>query len=227
MKKSYVCGLSFLVIAGLLCGSLAAAGLAAESPKKVVKIQPAKIETAPAPRQKVEPVKPVAIEELPPQPAPVVEAAPEPTQKLYGPYIGLSGGVAQPGYAVGLGLGTTLFTIADKTDINVRLGVGYAAGNSIKAWIGGADVSLVFRQLATASFPLALGIGGGIVYPFSVNDNRTGEMGYEAFGGAYYGLTDNLELGLEVGYIDFKVKENNVSRSSKGVLARAGLKWYF
>lgn len=226
MRKGLCLGLAVLLVAGLLvAGSLPASA----APAKVVKIQPAKIESAPAPRQKVEPVAPTTIEELPPQPAPVVEqpAPPPPAYKMSGPYVGISGGYGQPGFAVGLGAGLTLFTIAEKTDINARVGIGYASKDAANGFVAGGDLVLALRQFATPTFPLVLGIGGGISYPVKMNGDRKGELGYEAFGGLYYNITENIQLGGEVGYLDLKYKEGAVAKSAKGVLGRAGLNWFF
>lgn len=226
MKKGIALGLLLLLVLGLMS---VAQSPASAAPAKVVKIQPAKIESAPAPRQKVEPVAPTTIEELPPQPAPVVEqpAPPPPAYKMSGPYVGISGGYGQPGFAVGLGAGLTLFTIMDKTDINARVGIGYASKDAANGYVAGADLVLAFRQLATPTFPLVLGVGGGVAYPVKMNGDRKGELGYEAFGGAYLNITENIQLGGEAGYLDLKYKEGAAAKSAKGFLGRVGLNWFF
>lgn len=227
MKKGLVIGFALLLVAGLLVSGNTP--VRAATPK-VVKIAPARIESAPVARQKVEPVEPTTIEELPPQPAPVVEVvAPPPAYKMSGPFIGASAGIAKSSWAAGLGLGTTLFTIADTIDINPRVGAGYISvdNGKTKGWTVGADLVVEFRSFASPSFPLSLHVGAGVFYPFAMSDDVKGEIGYEAFGGVFYNLTTNIQLGAEVGYQKVNWKKADVAGSESGILGRLGIKWFF
>lgn len=203
--------------------------------KKVVKIQPSGIQQFET-RKKVEKIEPEPIEKFsePFQPAKSPEEtgsadslSKEKEYRLSGPFVGLAGGVASPGWALGLGLGTTLVSnIMDKVDLNARLGLGYAAGNGVQAWVSGLEGIICFRGLASSNMPLAFVLVGGIFYPVSMNDNRSGELGYNILAGVDYNVTQMSQIGLEVGYGDFKYKENNAAKSSKGIIARVGYKLF-
>lgn len=224
-----------LVVLGFVF-SLVSWGSAAEPVrKKVVKIKPAQIEEQEPTPVKTTRIKPKALESSgkPPKAKPISGKGAEGAgaRGLYaergpsGIFVAVKGGFAMPRAMAGLEIGTTfLNNVMDKADLAGRLGVGYLKGFGYTVWSVYGDVLLASDIFRSANCPLTLNLGAGLNYPVSVNENRTGSLGFNVFLGLNYDIIERGQLFVEGSFNTFAIKDQQ-TRSGGGLLA--GFKYFF
>jgi hypothetical protein len=206
--------------------------------KKVVKVKPAQIEESPTP-VKTTRISPRSLEEessakgkTPPKAQPVSGkgsgAAGESGFYEKGPsglFVAVKGGFAMPRAMAGAEVGTTFVSnVMDKTDLTGRLGVGYLKGFGFSAWSVYGDVFLSWDVLRSKQLPLTLNLGVGLNYPVSVNDNQTGNLGFNVFLGLNYDILEKGQLFVESGFHTFAIKDKD---TRNGVSCLIGYKQFF
>lgn len=199
MKKIFIAVIGVSLIAGL-----ASNAFAAPVRRKVVK---------PTPR-KIVPVKPgpVAPETVMPEPAPLAPAAKSGTSKGMGLSVGAKAGLTAgiPGVTadIGYSLARWIPGAAARISLDYLTGNNSNSGAAVDNPMKSVDLKIggtyALDMLKNPALPIDWYTGAAYILPVSVNGNRSGGWGAEAFLGGKHSISDMGNIYGELGYAGLK-----------------------